>query len=200
MHVPKNYRYKQRGFGLCSTSRLRPRRSVWSFSPKAAHQGSRFNGPRKCLGSESLQELHIQSNSTHEQVDTAQAIASHRRRQALRNLHSIENTVLDGENEARLLVVVRIDAHGCQELPNIHVFAAVDAAGENVRQRYLKLVEESLERFIPIPMLVLFRPALDGFNQPFRPLLFISFSTLLENNGATHDERENRYAHPSLGD
>jgi hypothetical protein len=89
----------------------------------------------------SLQQLHIQANGTHKEVDAPKALARHVRRQSLRELDSVEDTILDREDEARLLIMGGGHAHGGEELPHVDIFASVDAAGENMRQRRFKLIE-----------------------------------------------------------
>ncbi len=41
------------------------------------------------------------------------------------------------------------DAHGREELPDINIFASVDAAGEDMWQRWLQLVEECFISVVP---------------------------------------------------
>lgn len=102
-----------------------------------------------------LKKLNIQSNGAHKQVHAAEALSGHGRRERLGQRNSVEDTVLDSQDEARLLVVVGADTHGGQELPDIDVLAGVDAAGEHIWQRGFDAVEQYFKGLLPVQWLVM---------------------------------------------
>ena len=67
--------------------------------------------PRFCL----TQELYIQTNSPHEQVDIAQPLAGHIGRQGLAVAHGLHDTVPESKLVSKMAIYL-IDSRGSKKL------------------------------------------------------------------------------------
>jgi hypothetical protein len=92
-----------------------------------------------------LQQLNIQPNRAHKEVDVIQALLGHISGECLGYRDGIHDTVLDSKNKSLLLISARANANGGQELPDVDVLSRDDSAGENVRESGLQVVEEAVE-------------------------------------------------------
>lgn len=96
-----------------------------------------------------LQELNVQTDRPHKQVDVLQTLGCHVLRKRLGQSDGIHDTILDGKDQTRLLVRACPDANGGKQLPDIHVFARGDSAGEHVGKAGFEKVEELGVSHIP---------------------------------------------------
>lgn len=88
------------------------------------------------------EEVNIQSDRPHEEVDVRQTLATQSRRQSLSESDGVHDTILDGHDESLLLLRTSTDANRSKELPNVDIFAGVNSAGEDRRESRLESVEE----------------------------------------------------------
>ena len=98
-----------------------------SFHPSIHHPG------RQCF---STKELDIQTDSSHEQVDIAEALPAHILWQGLADGNSLHHTLLDTDDKSLLLVGAGAYTHGGKELPDVDVVCCGDTGvgGEDVGQ------------------------------------------------------------------
>lgn len=82
---------------------------------------------------DSSKQLNIETDGAHEKIDVGQTLAGHCWWQCLCKAHSLHDTVLDGHDEALLLIWTGSNADRSKELPDIHVLAGVDSTWENER-------------------------------------------------------------------
>lgn len=113
-------------------------------------------------------------------------------------MNCVEDPVLDGKNKPCLLIMVRAYTHGSKKLPNVDVFAGVDIAREDVRQRWLQLVEQGFKGAIPVKVSNMF-VQLNIVDLPFLPLLSIARASLLEQHSTAENQSEHRDTNPCLG-
>jgi hypothetical protein len=97
------------------------------------------------IGLFSTQELDIQTDGPHEQVDIAQALPAHILRQGLADGNSLHNALLDTNDKSLLLVRAGTNTHSGKELPHVDIVCCGDTGvgGEDVGQQWLDGVEQA---------------------------------------------------------
>lgn len=81
----------------------------------------------------SLQQLDVETNGNHEEVDVVEALLRHIRGQGLRDADGIHHTVLYCKDQPLLFLRVCVHTKRRKELPHIYVLAGNDSAGEDIR-------------------------------------------------------------------
>ena len=69
---------------------------------------------------------------------------------SFRKSNCLHDTVLDGHDQALLLLRAGTNTNSSEELPDVDILASIDRAGEDVREGRLEDVEEAIVGVDPV--------------------------------------------------
>lgn len=118
---------------------------------------SNIQRPHRRIQFRLTEQLNVEPDSPHEQVDVAQALPVHVLWQTLADSDCLHDALLDTDDEALLLIRRSTNAHGGEELPDVDIVCGSDAGvgGEDVGQQGLDGVEKARVEVRPLANVLL---------------------------------------------
>lgn len=100
-----------------------------------------------------LEQLNVEADRPHEEVDVLQTVGCECWRQGLGEADGVHDTILDSNDKSLLLVRAGTNTDSGEKLPDVGILIGGNATRENVRKSGLEDVEELSVGHVPVEII-----------------------------------------------